>query len=77
MSHYQHGYSGPSLATPPYLPLLSVDPQGYIPYRDRAVVCRFELDVLPLLVHMKGFTGVHHSGARPYISSSAPRVWFV
>ena len=43
-----------TLATPPYHPLLSANPQGYIPYRHRAAVCKFELDVLPLLVHVKG-----------------------
>ena len=30
----------------------------------------FELDVLLLLLHMKGSTGVHHLWARPYFSSS-------
>ena len=54
MSRYHHGYSWPSLTTPPYRSLLSADPQGYILYRHRATVCRFELDVLPLLVHVKG-----------------------
>ena len=64
--HYQHGYSclSLSLATPSYCPLLSAVPQGYIPYQHRAAVCRFELDVLPLLVHVKGSTGVHHSRAQ-------------
>ena len=75
MLRYQHGYSWPSLATPPYRLLLSADPEGYIPYRHRAAVCRFELDVLPLLVHGKGSTGVHHLWARPYFfSSSVQRV---
>ena len=60
MSRYQHGYSWLSLATPPYRPLFSADPQGYILYRHRAAVCRFELDVLLLLVHVKESTGVHH-----------------
>ena len=36
-----------------YRQLLSLDPQGYIPYRYRAAVCRFELDGLPLLVLVK------------------------
>ena len=54
MSRYQHGYSLPSLASPRYRPLLSADPQGYIPYRHRADVYRFELDVLSLLIHVKG-----------------------
>ena len=50
----------------PLLPSLSIvhsflaDPQGYIPYQHRAAVCRFELVVLPLLIHVKGPTGVHH-----------------
>ena len=60
MSRYQHGYFWPSLATPPYCPLLPASPLGYIPYQHRAAVCRFELDVLPLLVHVKGSIGVHH-----------------
>ena len=38
----------PSLATPPYCPLLPAGLQSYIPYQHRAAVCRFELDVLPL-----------------------------
>ena len=50
-----------SLATPPYHPLLPVGLQGYIPYWHRAAVCRFKLVILPLLVHVKEFTGVHHS----------------
>ena len=54
MLHYQHGYSWPSLANPAYHPLLPADPQEYIPYRHRAAVCRFELDVLLLLNHVKG-----------------------
>ena len=59
-SHHQHGYPRPSLATPPYRPLLPAGLQGYIPYRHRAAVCRFELVVLPLLVHVNVSTGVHH-----------------
>ena len=70
MSRYQHGYPWPSLATPPDRPLLPADPQGYIPYQHRAAVCKFELVVLPLHVHVKRFTGVHHFWARPYFSSS-------
>ena len=70
MSRYQHGYAWPSLATRPYRPLLPADLQGYIPYRHRAAVCRFELVVLLLLVHVKGSTGVHHLWARPYFSNS-------
>ena len=77
MPRYQHGYSWPSLAIPPHSPLLPVGLQEYIPYRHWATVCRFELVVLPLLVHVKGSTGVHQLWARPYISSSVPHVWFV
>ena len=77
MSRYQYGYSWPSLTTPPYRPLHSADPQGYIPYRLRAAVCRFELDVLPFLVHVKMSTGVHRLWARSYFSSNVPRVWFI
>ena len=64
----------PSLAIPPYHPLLSTDPQGYIAYRHRAAVRRIELDILPFLVHVKGSTWAHHLWARPYFSSSVPRV---
>ena len=70
MSCYQHGYFWPSLATPPYCPLLPASPQGYIPYQHRAAVCSFELDILPFLVDVKGSTGVHHLWAHPYFSSS-------
>ena len=56
VSRYEHGYSWPSL----YYPLLLADSQGYIPYRHRAAVCNFDLDILPLLVHGKGSTGVPH-----------------
>ena len=44
----------------PIVPLLPAGLQGYIPHRHRAAVCRFELIVLPLLVHVKGSTGLHH-----------------
>ena len=71
MSHHQHGSPCPSHAAPHYGPLLPAGPQGYISYRHRAAVCRFELVVLPLLVHVKGSTGVH------YFSSSVSLVWFV
>ena len=60
MSRYQHGYARPSLATPPYCPLLPAGPLGYIPYRHRAAIFMFELVVLPLHVHEKGSTEVHH-----------------
>ena len=77
MSRYQHVYSWPSLATPPYRPLFLAGPQGYIQYRHRAAVCRFELDVLPLLVYVKGPTGVHPLWVHPYFPSSVLHVWFV
>ena len=72
MSRYQHRYPWPSLTTPPYSLSLRAGLQGYIPYRQRAAVCRFELVVLPLLVHVKWSTGVH-----PYFPSSVLRAWFV
>ena len=40
-------------------------------------VCRFQLDVLSLNVHVKGSTGVQHLWTRPYLSSSVQYVWFV
>ena len=46
-----------------HLSLSSIVPAGipgYIPYRQRATVCRFKLVVLPLLGHVKGSSGVHH-----------------
>ena len=55
----QQGYFLPSLATPPYRPLPLAGLPGYIQYRHRAAVCMLELDVLPLLVPVKGSTGVH------------------
>ena len=75
MSRYQYWYPWSSLATPPYHPLLQPGLQGYIPYRHGATGCRFELVVLPLLVYVKGSTGVHHLWARPNFSSSVPHVW--
>ena len=76
-SHHHHEYSWPSLATPPYCSLLPVGLQGYILYRHRAAVCRFVLVVLPLLVHVKGSTGVHHLWARPDFSSGVPHILLV
>ena len=70
MSRYQHRYFWPSLAIPRYCPLLLAGLLGYIQYRHRAALCRFELDVLPLLVSVKGSTGVLHLQARPNFSSS-------
>ena len=77
ISCYQHGYPWPSLVTPPYCPLLPAGPQGYILYRHRAVVCRFEQVVLSLHVHVKGSTGVPQLWAHPYFSSSVPHIWFI
>ena len=77
MSRYQHGYFLLSLATPPNCLLLLGSPQGYILYQHRTAVYRFELGVMPLLVHVKGSTRIHHSWARPYFFSSVPHVWFL
>ena len=77
MSRHPHGYPWPSLATPPYRPLLPAGLWGYIPYQDRAVVCKFGLVLLLLLVHVKGSTGLNHLWACSYSSSSVPHVWFV
>ena len=63
MSHYQHGYPWPSLATLLYHPLLPAVLQGYILYQHRAAVCRFKLVVLTLLIHVNGSTGVHMSSS--------------
>ena len=48
MSRHQQGYPWPSPATPLYRLSLLAGRQGYIPYRHRAVVCRFYLVVMPL-----------------------------
>ena len=69
MSCRQHGYSWPSLATPPYRSSLPAGPQGYISYPNRAAVCRFELVVLLLFGHMTGSIGEHHLWARLCFSS--------
>ena len=42
----------------------------YILYRHSAVVYRFLLAVLPLLIHVKGSTGVYNLWVGPYFSSS-------
>ena len=60
LSCQQHGYSWPSLTTPPYHPSLLAGPQGYIPYLHRPAVCRFKLVTLLLLGCVKGSTWVHH-----------------
>ena len=77
MSRHQHGYPWSSLATTPYRPSLSAGLQGYIPYRHRAAICRFELIALPLLGHVKGSTRVHHLWARLNFSSNVPHVRFI
>ena len=77
MSRHQHGYFRPSPAIPPFCPLLPTGHQSYIRYRHRAAVCKFEQDVLPLLVHVKGSTRIHHLWARHYFSSRIPHDWFV
>ena len=76
MSRHQHGYPWPSAATLLYRPSLLVGFQGYILYRHRALVCRFLLVVLLLLVHVKGSTGVNHLWVLPNFSSSVPHIWF-
>ena len=43
ISRYQHGYPWPSLATPPYLPLLPTGPQGYILWRGSQENITYEL----------------------------------
>ena len=60
MSRHQHGYPWPSLATPPYRPLLPAGIQSYILFRHRAAAYRFYLVVLPLIVHVKGSIGLQH-----------------
>ena len=50
-----HGYPWPFLTTLLYRPLLPVSYQGYIPYRYRIAVCRFQL------VHVGLCEGVHRS----------------
>ena len=65
MSYRQHRSPWASLVTRLYHPSLPVGLQGYILYRHRAVVYRFELIVLPFVVHVKGSTGVCH-----YMTSS-------
>ena len=47
------------------------------PVSAHSCLCRFLLIVLPLLVHVKGSTGVCHLWVRPYFSSIVPHVWFV
>ena len=77
MSHRQHGYPWPSLATSPYHSSPPAGLQGYILCPHIAAVCKFVLVVLLLHIHMWGSIGVHRLWARPCFSSSVPRVWFV
>ena len=69
MSCHQHGYPRPSLATPPYNPLLLADLQGYIPYQYRAAICRFELVIQPLFSE-----GDHRSTSLMSSSPTSPAV---
>ena len=77
MSCRQHGYPWPSLATSPNHWSPPAGLQGYILCPHIVAVCKFELVVLLLHGHMWGSIGVHPLRARPYFSSSVPRVWFV
>ena len=77
ISHRQHGSPWPSFATRLYRPSLPAGLQGYLLYRRRAVVYKFLLVVLPLLVHVKGSTGVCRLCVCPHLSSSVLHVWFV
>ena len=82
MSRYQHAYHWTFLATTPYHPLLPVGLQGYIPYRHIAAVCRFELVVLPLLVHVKGSTEyityeLVHLCVRTFIIGKTGHFWHI
>ena len=56
----QHGYTWPSLTTPPYRSSLLAGLQGYIPYPHSAAVRMFGLAVLLLFGHMRGSIGVHY-----------------
>ena len=74
MLRRQHGTSWPTLATRLYHPLLPVD----LP-----CICTELLYIgsswssLPLLVHVKGSTGVCRLWVLPYFSSSVPNAWLV
>ena len=70
-------YPWPFLTSLLYRPSLLAGLKGYFLYRHRAVVCTFSLVVLPLLVYVKGSSGVRHLCVRPYFSSSIPHVWSV
>ena len=77
MSRCQHAYFWPLSPLLPIVHRFLAGLPGYIQYRHRAAVCMFELDVLPLLVPVKGSIGVHHLRAHCFFSSSVPHVWFV
>ena len=77
MSCRQHGYPWCPLATSPYRSSLLAGLQGYIPYPHISAVCKFELDVLLFLGHMRRFIGVNHWWVHPCFSSSVLRVWLV
>ena len=75
MSRSQHWSPWPSLAIHPYGPSLLDGLQGYILYQHRTLVYRFV--VRPLLVYVKGSTGVYRFWVRPYFSSNVSHVRFV
>ena len=65
----EHGYPWHSLATSPYRSSPPAGLQGYIAYPHIAAECTFELVVLLLPDHMRGFIGVRHLWDRPCFSS--------
>ena len=77
--HHHHHYVAPSAQISLTFSCQSLlgGPPGYILYWHRAIVCRFQLVVLSLLVHVRGSTGVCHLWVPPYFSSSVLHVWFV
>ena len=77
LSRHERGSSCASPTTIIYRPSLPVSLQAKIVYLHRAVVCRFSMVVLPLLLHMKGSIGVCYLWVRPYFFRTFPHVWFV
>ena len=67
MSRCQHGSPRSFLSIRLYRLSLPGGLQGYFLYRHRAVVYRLLLVVLPLLVHVKGFTGIYCLGGLIHI----------
>ena len=65
-----------SFATSPYRSSPLAGLQGYILYPHIAVVCMFELVVLPLPGHMWGSIGVYHLWARLCFSISVGLVFY-